>query len=70
MAKFTKAWEDYKSDYPNRKVKVLKDGNPFWTNRKKEAFVFIDELDNVRHYVYLTEQGYTTEIVPEEIWLL
>jgi hypothetical protein len=70
MAKFTKAWEDYKSDYPNTKVEVVKDAKLFWTNTRKEKLCFIDETDGVRHYVYLTEQGYTTEIVPEEIWFL
>lgn len=67
MIKFKKSWEDYKNKYPSRKVKVLKDGNPFWSNTRREKIVFIDENDGIRHYVYLTEQNYTIEKVPEDI---
>lgn len=70
MPRFTKAWEDYKSDYPQRKIKDLKAGDLRWTNTRREKMFFVNEHDGVEYYVTLSEDGYEIEKVPQEFWFL
>ncbi len=63
MSKFLKAWEDYKSDYPNRKVKSIE------VSESKDKIWFLDYHDNTPYTICLTDSYYTIERIPEFITL-